>query len=220
MAKLAAAAPVFAVLQLAFACIVLLTPSLIRLVPMQPMRYLHLVYILMAILSGGLMGEKLLRGFAWCWLVLFLPLSLGMFAAQEALFPGTHHLELPGIPPRNPWLQAFSWVRQDTPVDAYFALDPYYMALPGEDYHSFRALAERSELADAVKDAAVATQVPELAPAWQQQTQAASGWQHFQKQDFLRLQQQFGVNWIVVQAPGISGLECPYKNKAVAVCKL
>jgi hypothetical protein len=144
-----------------------------------------------------------------------------MFAAQRSLFPGTHHLELPGIPPRNPWLQAFAWVRNNTPLDAYFALDPDYMEVPGEDYHSFRALAERSELADAVKDAAVATQVPELAPAWQQQTDAVDGWQHFQKQDFLRLRQQLGVNWILVQRPGgIPGLACPYKNKAVAVCKL
>ena len=47
----------------------------------------------------------------------------------------------------NPWLQAFAWIRQNTPTDAYFALDPEYMAAPGEDYHSFRALAERSQLA-------------------------------------------------------------------------
>jgi len=221
MTKLAAAAAVFAVLQLAFACIVLLTPSLIRLLPMQPMRYLHLVYILMAILGGGLIGEKLLRTFAWRWVVLFLPLSVGMFAAQRSLFPGTHHLELPGIPPRNPWLQAFAWVRNNTPIDAYFALDPDYMEVPGEDYHSFRALAERSELADAVKDAAVATQVPELAPAWQRQTEAVAGWQQFQMQDFLRLRRQFGVNWILVQRPGgVPGLDCPYKNGTVAVCRL
>jgi hypothetical protein len=111
-------------------------------------------------------------------------------------------------------------VRGNTPVDAYFALDPYYMEIPGKDYHSFRALAERSELADAVKDAAVATQVPDIAAVWQQQTQAAAGWRHFQRQDFLRLQQEFGVNWIVVQGPGIAGLDCPYKNEAVAVCRI
>lgn len=220
MARLAGCGAFFAVFQLAAACLVLLTPALVRLLPMQPMRYLHLVYILMAILGGGLIGEKLLRRSVWRWIALFLPLAAGMFIAQWALFPGTRHLELPGLPPRNPWLQAFAWVRANTPTDAYFALDPYYMQLPGEDYHSFRALAQRSELADAVKDAAVATQVPELAPVWQQQTQAAAGWRHFQKQDFLRLQQQFGVNWIMVQRPGVPGLNCPYINQAVAVCRL
>jgi hypothetical protein len=187
---------------------------------MQPMRYLHLVYIFMAVLGGGLIGEKLLRGHVWRWVALFLPLTVGMFIAQRSLFAGTEHIELPGISSHSPWLRAFAWVRGNTPVDAYFALDPYYMQLPGEDYHSFRALARRSELADAVKDAAVATQVPDLAPLWQQQTQAAAGWQHFQKQDFLRLQRQFGVNWIIVQGPGVDGLNCLYKNEAVAVCRL
>jgi hypothetical protein len=220
MSMLAGCAAFFAAFQLAAACLVLLTPALIRLTPMQPMRYLHLVYIFMAILGGGLIGEKLLRSHLWRWVALFLPLALGMFVAQRSLFAGTEHIELPAVASHNPWLRAFAWVRSNTPVDAYFALDPYYMQLPGEDYHSFRALAQRSELADAVKDAAVATQVPDLAPLWQQQTEAAAGWQHFQKQDFLRLQQQFGVNWIVVQGPGVEGLDCPYRNEAVAVCRL
>ncbi|HEX4311384.1 MAG TPA: hypothetical protein VHZ25_15230 [Acidobacteriaceae bacterium] len=220
LAQLAGAGAFVAAFQLAAACVVLLTPALIRLTPMQPMRYLHLVYIFMALLGGGLLGEKLLRGHAWRWIALFLPLAVGMFFAQRSLFAGTEHIELPGIPSHNPWLRAFAWVRGNTPIDAYFALDPYYMQLPGEDYHSFRALAERSELADAVKDAAVATQVPDIAAVWQQQTQAAAGWRHFQRQDFLRLQQQFGVNWIVVEGPGIAGLDCPYKNEAVAVCRI
>lgn len=220
MALLSGAAAFYAAFQLAVACIVLLTPALVRLTPMQPMRYLHLIYILMAVLGGGLIGEKLLRAHVWRWLVLFVPLAAGMFIAQRALFAGTEHLELPGIASHNPWLRAFTWVRNNTPNDAYFALDPYYMQAPGEDYHSFRALAQRSELADSVKDAAVATQVPDLAPLWLEQTQPVAGWRHFQKQDFLRLRQQFGVNWILVQGSGVAGLDCPYKNEAVAVCRL
>jgi hypothetical protein len=220
LALLAACGAFYAVFQLAVACVVLQTPGLVRLTPMQPMRYLYMVYLLMAVLGGGLIGEKLLRGHVWRWLALFLPLVAGMFWAQRTLFAGTVHLELPGRAVHNPWLQAFAWVRGNTPTDAYFALDPYYMQLPGEDYHSFRALAERSVLADAVKDAAVATQVPDLAPVWLEQTQAAAGWEHFQKQDFLRLQREFGVNWIVVRGPGIAGLACPYHNDAVAVCRL
>lgn len=220
MALLAGCGAVYATFQLAVACVVLLTPGLVRLTPMQPMRYLHMVYILMALLGGGLIGEKLLRSHLWRWLVLFLPLAAGMFWAQRALFPGSMHLELPGRTPQNPWLLAFAWVRQNTPTDAYFALDPYYMQLPDEDYHSFRALAERSELADAVKDAAVATQVPDLAPPWLAQTQAVAGWQRFKKADYLRLRQEFGVDWIVVRGAGVAGLACPYHNQAVAVCRL
>lgn len=220
MAMLAGCAAFFAIFQLAVAWVALSTPALIRLTPMQPMRYLHLVYIFMILLGGGLIGEKLLQTYIWRWVALFLPLAIGMYLAQRSLFPGTRHIELPGVPPRNPWLQAFAWVRNHTPVDAYFALDPYYMQLPQEDYHSFRALAQRSELADAVKDAAVATQVPELAPEWQQQTQAVAGWKHFTKPDFLQLQQELGVDWIVVQGHPINGLACPYHNQAVSVCRL
>ena len=220
MALLSGAAAFYATFQLAVACIVLLTPGLVRLTPMQPMRYLHLVYLFLALLGGGLIGEKILRGHVWRWIALFLPLTAGMFIAQRALFSGTEHIELPGVASHNPWLQAFAWVRTNTPTDAYFALDPYYMQLPGEDYHSFRALAERSELADAVKDAAVATQVPSLAPLWLQQTQAVAGWRHFRKEDFQRLRPEFGVNWILVQGPGVDGLDCPYRNEAVAVCRL
>lgn len=220
MERISRAAAIFAVFQLIVAAIIMLVPSLVRLLPMQPMRYLHLVYIFMALFGGGILGEKILRAHTIRWLILFLPLATGMFIAQRALFRGTAHLELPGMHPRNPWLHAFAWVRTNTPTDAYFALGPYYMALPGEDYHSFRALAQRSQLADAVKDAAVATQVPELAPEWQQQTAAAAGWRQFTAQDFLRLHQQWGVDWVIVQGNGVPGLTCPYRNEAVAVCHL
>jgi hypothetical protein len=220
MQRLASAAAIFSVFQLAVAIVIMLAPSLVRLLPMQPMRYLHLVYIFMALFGGGILGEKFLRTHTLRWLIVFLPLAIGMFVAQRALFRGTPHLELPGIPPSNPWLQAFAWARANTPNDAYFALDPYYMGLPGEDYHSFRALAQRSQLADAVKDAAVATQVPELAPQWQQQTAAVAEWRNFTAQDFLRLHKQRGIDWIVVQGSIIPGLTCPYRNQAVAVCRL
>lgn len=101
-----------------------------------------------------------------------------------------------------------------------FALDPYYMQLPGEDFHSFRALAERSTLADYVKDPSVSTQVPRLAVRWQKEVAAQQGWQHFQAQDFQRLKQEFGVNWVVLERPGAAGLSCPYENAALLVCRI
>lgn len=220
MARLAGCAAVFAAFQLIVACIIMLTPALVRLVPMQPMRFLHLVYLIMALLGGGLFGEKLLQAHAWRWALLFLPLVCGMYFAQRSLFPGSDHLELPGRASPNPWLEAFAWVRANTPVDAYFALDPHYMELPEENFYSFRALAERSELADWVKDSSVATQVPELAPLWEQQTQATLGWKQFRQQDFERLRREFGVDWIIVQGSGVPGLACPYTNGTISACQL
>jgi hypothetical protein len=86
-------------------------------------------------------------------------------------------------------------------------------------FRSFRALAERSILADVTKDASVATQVPGLAPLWLEQVQAQSGWEHFGVRDFQRLHARFGVDWLVLKQPGVLGLDCPYRNDALRVCR-
>jgi hypothetical protein len=61
-----------------------------------------------------------------------------------------------------------------------FALDPRYMALPGEDQHGFRAIAQRSALADAVKDSGAASMFPALAAPWTEQLNAQKGWENTQ----------------------------------------
>ena len=91
---------------------------------LQPLRSLHFLYILMFLIMGGFLGEFVLKNRVWRWLALFVPLSVGMFLAQRALFPASAHIEWPGAAPKNPWAQAFVWVRENTPVDAVFALDP------------------------------------------------------------------------------------------------
>lgn len=210
----------YGIFQAAIALCIMLPESLMRLRPLQPMRFLHIVYLLLALLGGGLIGQKILRRHTYRWLLLFAPLCAGMFYAQCQLYPGTEHLELPGRSSRNPYLQAFSWIRTNTPEDAYFAIDPYYLLLPGEDVHGFRALAGRSVMADAVKDASVVTVGPQMGAEWQKQTAALAGWKHFDRSDFARLHNEFGVSWVMVAEPGIEGLNCPYRNPTVLVCKL
>jgi len=194
--------------------------SLVRVTPWQPMRYLHLVYFFFVLVAGGLIGKYLLKRSAWRWAVFLLLAGSCMFAWQRVEFRASQHLELPGRKPANEWLQAFSWIRQNTPVNAYFALDPHYMDAPGEDYHGFRPLAERSELADTVKDAAAVTQVPELGPVWATQVDALAGWPQFTLADFERLKAQFGVDWALVSYPAPQGLPCPWHSKTVAVCTI
>jgi hypothetical protein len=175
--------------------------AFVRLMPFQPMRYLHLVYVFLCLIGGALLGRYLLKARVWRWAVFLATVNGGMFLSQRQLFPASQHLELPFVHSTNPWIQAFEWIRKNTPEDAYFALDPGYMAAPGEDYHGFRALAERSVLSDAIKDAAVVTQVPELGPIWHRQQLALAGWSRFQLADFERLKAQFGVNWALVSYP-------------------
>ena len=220
MARVAERLVYFGVFQLAVALMILWPAQLERFRSFEPMRFLHLVYLLFVLLAGGLLGRYVLKRHALRWLLLFVPLSGGMFYAQRQMYPATSHLELPDAASRNGWVEAFRWISRNTPVDSQFALDPRYMELPGEDYHGFRALAERSVLADAVKDAGMVARVPRLAPRWQREVEAQRGWRDFQRPDFLRLQREFGVDWVVLQVPGVDGLSCPYRNSQVVVCRV
>jgi hypothetical protein len=187
---------------------------------LQPLRSLLLVYIFMLMAIGGLVAEYILKGRQWRWFLLFLPVCTGMFVAQRQLFPSTAHIEWPWAAPKNQWEQAFLWIRQNTPVDAAFAINPFYMEAAGEDRIGFRALAERSRLADANKDSGAVAMFPPLAEEWWEQFQAQKDWPHFSDVDFLRLQEKYRVSWVILQVPAATGLSCPYKNSAVAVCKI
>jgi hypothetical protein len=220
LARFALAVFLYGVFQLLLAIAILGIPELIRLAPLQPMRFLHLIYVFMTLLGGCLVGKYLLKASIWRWAVFLLAINAGMFVPQRLLFSSSEHLELPGRSSANPWLQAFAWIRQNTPTDAYFALDPNYLAAPDEDYHSFRALAERSQLADAIKDTAVVTQVPELGEVWARQVKAQRGWTRFQLADFERLKTEFGVNWVLVSDPQPAGLGCQWHNAILSVCRI
>jgi hypothetical protein len=201
-----------------------------RLRPLEPMRYLQIVYLLFFLIGGGLLGRYVLGRHAYRWLLLFVPLGVGMLDAQRQLYPASAHLEFPGRRLDNPWLRAFAWIRQNTPDNALFALDPHYMELKGEDFHGFRALAERSALADFTKDGGMAARVPSLAPRWLKEVDATKGWRDFHDADFMNLKEDFGVNWVVLARPADAGptdhhpaslaLACPYQDQEVQVCRL
>ncbi len=201
----------------------------IALSTLEPMRYLQLVYIFLVLIGGAYLGKYLLKARLWRWTVFLLLANGGMFIAQREIFAETAHIELPFMASANPWLQAFDWIRHNTPEEAYFALDPNYLAAPGEDYHGFRALAERSALADIIKDTASVTKSPELGPEWAREVQAEScelgsrrcpGWSRFQVADFERLKAEFGVNWVLVSYPPPNGLTCRWHNDTLSVCQI
>ena len=187
---------------------------------LQPLRSLHLTYVLLFLMMGGMLGQFLLKRSAVRWLCLFLPLCAGMAFVQFRFFPASAHIEWPGVASRNEWVQAFDWVRERTPTSAYFALDPLYMEIPGEDRQAFRAIAERSMLADMVKDSGAASMFPSLAEGWWERVSALKGWRNFQAADFQRLKGRYGVDWLVLQQPGTPDLVCPYQNAGVRVCRI
>jgi len=210
---------IYGVIYLLGALAVDLPSSFEKLARLQPLRSLHLLYIVMFVAIGGLLGEYVLKSRVWRWLLLFVPLSLGMLLAQRSLFPASAHVEWPGASPENPWALAFIWIRQNTPENSLFALDPQYMHIPREDEIGFRCLAERSRLADWVKDNGVVSMFPPLAEEWWSQVQAQTPWNNFRAEDFSRLKNKYGVGWVVVQQPGNAGLDCPYRNSTVLVCR-
>jgi Domain of unknown function (DUF6798) len=187
---------------------------------LQPMRSLHLTYVLLVLLVGGMAGQFALKRSVARWLLLFVPLCAWMAYVQFRLFPDSAHIEWPGSSSRNQWVEAFDWIRQNTPVDAYFALDPMYMERPGEDEQSFRAIAERSLLVDEVKDSGAVTMFPTLAGEWWERVTNLSDWKSFQAADFMKLRGRYAVNWVVVDQPGVPGLSCPYRNSRLLVCRL
>ena len=220
LAKLCRALVIYSLVYLVAALIVDFPARFEALARLQPLRSLHLLYILMFVALGGLMGEFVLGNKLWRWLVLFAPLCGGMFAAQRTIFPSSAHVELPGVAPRNDWAKSFRWIRDNTPTDSVFAIDPHYMQLPGEDSIGFRCLAERSRLADAVKDSGAVSMFPPLAEDWWAQMQAQTPWKNLGPGDFEQLKKQYGVTWVVVQQPGVSSLDCSYQNVAVRVCRI
>lgn len=220
LARFALAVFAYGLFQQIFAMAILAPAALVRLTPFQPMRYLQLVYFFLVLIGGCLAGKFLLKTSVWRWGLFLLITNGSMFAAQRAEFPASEHIGWPGRASGNPWLQAFAWVRANTPIDAYFVLDPRYLEAPQNDYHSFRALAERSQLCDEIKDTAVVTQVPELAERWNRELEAQAGWRDFKLEDFERLKREFGVNWTLVSYPAPQGLDCQWHNTLLAVCRI
>ena len=218
----------FAAVGFVAGCVITLPPQFERLTAYQPMRMLHLTYIVMLLLAGGLLAELVLKRKLWRWALLLLPITAGMSFAQFESFPNTHHVEWPGRATGNDWVEAFNWVKANTPVDAYFVLDPHYMSSEGEDFHGFRGLAERGQMADWDKDPGVAMLFPELAVRWSREVHALDKWKSFTSEDFHRLHEQFGVGWTVLALPGagngglqaISLSDCPYRNHGVMVCRV
>src|SRR5580698_1147738 len=97
MARVSAALLLYSAFQFLFAAVITLTPALARILPLPPMRYLHLVYLLGALIAGGLLGEFFLRARLLRWTLIFVPLAVGMFFFARSLYPSSPHLELPRI---------------------------------------------------------------------------------------------------------------------------
>ncbi|HZC43799.1 MAG TPA: hypothetical protein VE195_06460 [Acidobacteriaceae bacterium] len=196
------------------------TPNSFLLARLQVLRCFQIIYILFFLLLGSLLGQYVLGRRWWAWAGGFTAIAGLMFAVQLSLYPALKHLEWPWAPSHNPWAQAFLWIRNNTPQDAYFALDPYYQQMPKEDTLGFRAMTERSVLPDWSKDGGIAAIDPALAQQWLNQVTQTKSFSRWDDQQRIETLAPYGVNWIVLPAAMPTQFACPYRNSAVRVCHL
>ncbi len=196
------------------------TPALIGLGRFQPMRSFHLFYILLLLVPVNIAVQRLCERRPFRFALLLGVVCAIIFMADRQSFPASPHVEWPWMHSQNDWRQSFDWIRVNTPKDAVFALSPDYMNQPGEDHLGFRAYAERNSLADRSKDGGVAAIFPALADAWGEETNATAGLDQVQNDMQAAPLVKDGVSWIVLPDRSGAGLDCPYRNHTVAVCRL
>jgi hypothetical protein len=196
---------------------------------LQVLREFQFIYLLMFLLVGAMVGRYFLRQSIWRWAVYIILLSAGLFIVQRATYPASPQMQLPWREPlmlqneqndQNQWLQAFLWIRANTPRDAVFALDPHYINAVGEDAEGFRATAERSALADYSKDGGAAAIFPDLAEKWQRENAAADGINLMSDAERRARLVPLGATWVVLSHSAVTAFDCPYNNHTVAVCRM
>lgn len=187
---------------------------------LQPLRLFQLVYMVMILVLGGLLGEHVLRARLWRWLAAIALFGAIFFAVERATYPASSHIEWPNSSPTNRYEQAFVWISHNTPVDALFALDAHYISAPSEDAQGFRALAERSALPDYSKDGGEASITPSLTPAWTAAQQAQTELNQRTDAERLAALRPLNVTWIVLPRDSTTAFACPFRNASVAVCRL
>jgi hypothetical protein len=222
LARMAVVSGVMAVTVAAlFARVGLATHSVARL---QPLRIFQLVYVVMILVVGAGLGERVLQRSVARWVMVFSLLAGVMVFAERKTYSESARVELPGAmpwsAPENPWEQAFVWISGNTPRDALFALDSHYINLPGEDAQGFRAIAERSVLPDYSKDGGVVANKPALTEEWRQGVAAQA--KLSTENDAARIEalRPLGVGWVVLDRGAATGFRCDYANGVVKVCRL
>lgn len=187
------------------------------LVRLQLLRSFHILYLLGVLLLGGLLGAKVNR---WVAISLVAAVAMGLFAAQRAQYPLSAHIEWSGAHPRNPWSQAYLWIRDNTPEDAVFAADPHLIFRDGVDQQGFRATAERSLLADDKDQGVAAVMDPSIAQQWAAQRNAQVGIDLMSDDERAQRLEPIGATWLLLRVSDKTDFPCPYRNKAAKVCRM
>ena len=188
---------------------------------LQPLRTFHLITLVFVIFLAGVAGEYLGRRGAWMMGGISIALAAGMSYAGAQTYPHSPAIEFPFSSSSNPWVDTLLWVRSNTPAQAVFAVDSRYFKDDLSDLHGFRAVSERSALADYFKDSGVVSLFPALAGEWKQMSSATYGLNHFSVEQFRSLHAEYPqVTWTVIHGAAPASMDCPYQRRGYAVCRL
>ena len=194
---------------------------------LQPLRAFCVVYLVMTLVLGAELGERFLRRNPVRWACTLLLLCTPMYLVQRSTYSHSAHLEFSQARSPNLWVQAFRWVRSNTPIDAFFAIQSDYMNAPGEDAQAFRVITDRSSLPDYSNDGGEASVAPDLSSAWLAGANAQRSLDELagmpaEQADAARHTVLAGtaVDWLILKADSATNLPCPYRNAAVKVCRL
>jgi hypothetical protein len=222
MAQMAVSVGVAAILVAAlFGRVGLATHFVARL---QPLRIFQTVYLVMIVVVGAALSERVLRRSVVRWVSVFLLLAGVMVVVERQTYPKSERVELQGMraasETTNQWERAFVWISRNTPNDALFALDPHYITSDGEDSQGFRAIAERSVLPDYTKDGGLVANKPALTAEWMTGQIAQSNLNAETDAQRMAALKPLGVSWVVLASSAATGFQCDYANQAVKVCRL
>lgn len=188
----------------------------------QLLRSFHILYVLGVLLLGGWLGKTLAcrHSTRWVAYALLAIAAGGLFAAQRATYPLSAHIELPGMRPRNPWEQAYRWIRENTPANAVFAANPELVFTQGVDAQGFRATTGRSILADDKDQGVAAIVSPAIARDWAAQRNAQLGLNQMSDADRISRLSPFGATWLLLESNTATNFPCPYQNAVAKVCRM
>jgi hypothetical protein len=191
---------------------------------LQPLRVFLDLYAVMLLLLGATVAERTLHNAHRLarftpWLV-SAAAALAFFAVARSTYPNSPQVELPIVENHNPWVEAFLWARNNTPVNALFALDAHYVNRDGEDAQTFRATAERDAIPDFSKDGGEAAIAPRLAPVWMAGAFAQQNLDAENDEARDSRLAPFAPDFMILDAETPTAHACPYRNAVVKVCSL
>ena len=88
---------------------------------LQPLRIFQLVYVVMILIVGAVLGERVLQRRLLRWATTFGLLAVIMFFVQRHTFSSSAHLELPHRRRKTDGSRRVLWISRKTPKDALFA---------------------------------------------------------------------------------------------------